>query len=179
MIFPFLKSSIFFDNFLVPNLIFICKYEFFLQNLEKRVLESRCNYHNFLKDIYSSTDTSWDRQLLQTRHGWFVFSLFRSFVCFSLICFLFCKMLPNIFLKVCFYFCSKEWIIIIFLGMVRNGIPEFSVPRNSRNSVRINHLFRLFRLPQKNFLSEIANPNPQGLPQGVVRMERKTGLKDG
>jgi hypothetical protein len=35
---------------------------------------------------------------------------------------------------------------------------EFSVPRNSRNSVGNNHLFRLFRLPRNNFLSEIPNP---------------------
>jgi hypothetical protein len=35
---------------------------------------------------------------------------------------------------------------------------EFSVPRNSRNSAGTNQLFRLFRLPRTNFLSEIANP---------------------
>ncbi len=34
---------------------------------------------------------------------------------------------------------------------------KFSVPRNSRNSAGTNQLFRLFRLPQNNFLSEIAN----------------------
>jgi hypothetical protein len=64
MIFPYLKSIIFLDNFLVPNLIFICKYEFFRKILKKPVLESRYNNHNFLKDIYSSTDTYWDRKLL-------------------------------------------------------------------------------------------------------------------
>ena len=123
MIFPYLKSIIFLDNFLVPNLIFICKYEFFRKILKKPVLESRYNNHNFLKDIYSSTDTYWDRKLVSTRHGRFVFSLFRSFVCYGFFCFLFCKMLRNVFLKVCFYFCSMEWIIIIFFGMVQNGIP--------------------------------------------------------
>ncbi len=35
----------------------------------------------------------------------------------------------------------------------------FSVPRNSRNSAGNNHLFRLFRLPRNNFLSEIPNPS--------------------
>jgi hypothetical protein len=39
----------------------------------------------------------------------------------------------------------------LFRGRVRNGIPRFSVPRNSRNSVGNNHLFRLFRLPRNYF----------------------------
>jgi hypothetical protein len=39
----------------------------------------------------------------------------------------------------------------LFRGRVRNGIPRFSVPRNSRNSVGNNHLFRLFRLPRNCF----------------------------
>ncbi len=34
----------------------------------------------------------------------------------------------------------------LFRRMVRNGIPRFSVPRNSRNSVGNNPLFRLFRV---------------------------------
>jgi hypothetical protein len=33
----------------------------------------------------------------------------------------------------------------LFRGRVRNGIPRFSVPRNNRNSVGNNHLFRLPR----------------------------------
>jgi hypothetical protein len=41
-----------------------------------------------------------------------------------------------------------------------NGIPRVSFPRNSRNSVVNNHLFRLFRLPRNYFLSEIPNPIP-------------------
>ena len=49
----------------------------------------------------------------------------------------------------------------LFRGRVRNGIPRVSVPRNSRNSVGNNQLFRLFRLPRNYFLSEIANPNPK------------------
>ncbi len=39
----------------------------------------------------------------------------------------------------------------LFRGRVRNGIPEVSVPRNSRNSVGNKHLFRLFRLPRNHF----------------------------
>ncbi len=39
----------------------------------------------------------------------------------------------------------------LFRGRVRNGIPRFSFPRNNRNSVGNNHLFRLFRLPRNYF----------------------------
>ncbi len=39
----------------------------------------------------------------------------------------------------------------LFRGRVRNGIPRFYVPRNSRNSGGNNHLFRLFRLPRNYF----------------------------
>ncbi len=46
----------------------------------------------------------------------------------------------------------------LFRGRVRNGIPRFSVPRNSRNSVGNNHLFRLFRLPRNNFF--VGNSQP-------------------
>jgi hypothetical protein len=46
----------------------------------------------------------------------------------------------------------------LFCGRVRNGIPRFSVPRNNRNSVRNNHLFRPFHLPRNYFFSEIPNP---------------------
>jgi hypothetical protein len=46
----------------------------------------------------------------------------------------------------------------LFRGRVRNGIPRFSVPRNSRNSVGNNHLFRLFSLPQNYFL--VGNSQP-------------------
>ncbi len=47
-------------------------------------------------------------------------------------------------------------------SLPRNGSEQnskFSVPRNSRNSVGYNHLFRVFRLPRNNFLLlwEIAN----------------------
>jgi hypothetical protein len=49
----------------------------------------------------------------------------------------------------------------LFRGRVRNGIQRFSVPRNNRNSVGNNHLFRLFRLPRNYFLSEIPNPNQE------------------
>ncbi len=47
----------------------------------------------------------------------------------------------------------------LFRGRVRNGIPRFSFPRNNRNSIGNNHLFRLFCLPRNYFLSEIPNPN--------------------
>jgi hypothetical protein len=46
----------------------------------------------------------------------------------------------------------------LFHGRVRNGIPRVSVPRNSRNSVGNNHLFRLFRLPRNNFF--VGNSQP-------------------
>jgi hypothetical protein len=46
----------------------------------------------------------------------------------------------------------------LFRGRVRNGIPRFSVPRNSRNSIGNNPLFRLFHLSWNYFLSEIPNP---------------------
>ncbi len=59
----------------------------------------------------------------------------------------------------------------LFRGRVRNGIPKISVRRNSRNSVRNNHLFRLFRLPGIIFLSEIPNPTPARTTY--------TGLRDG
>ncbi len=39
----------------------------------------------------------------------------------------------------------------LFPGRVWNGIPRVSFPRNSRNSVGNNHLFRLFRLPRNYF----------------------------
>ncbi len=48
----------------------------------------------------------------------------------------------------------------LFRGRVPNGIPRISVPRNSRNSVGNNHLFRQFRLLRNFFLSEIPNPSP-------------------
>ncbi len=47
---------------------------------------------------------------------------------------------------------------------------ELSVPRNSRNSVGNNHLFRLFRLPRNYFLSEIPNPS---VGVGEVRICQK------
>jgi hypothetical protein len=46
----------------------------------------------------------------------------------------------------------------LFRGRVRNGIPRFSVPRNNRNSVGNNRLFRLFRLPRNYFF--VGNSQP-------------------
>jgi hypothetical protein len=46
----------------------------------------------------------------------------------------------------------------LFCGRVRNGIPRFSVPRNNRNSVGNNHLFRLFRLPRNKFFAGNSQP---------------------
>ncbi len=46
----------------------------------------------------------------------------------------------------------------LFRGRVQNGIPRFSVPRNNRNSVGNNHLFRLFRLPRNYFF--VGNSQP-------------------
>jgi hypothetical protein len=48
--------------------------------------------------------------------------------------------------------------IFLLCGTVQNGIP-IDVPRNSRNSAGTDQLFRLFRLLQNSFLSEIANPS--------------------
>ena len=46
------------------------------------------------------------------------------------------------------FFSSKEWFGTEF--------RKFSVLRNSQNSAGTKHLFRLFRLPRNNFLSELA-----------------------
>jgi hypothetical protein len=46
----------------------------------------------------------------------------------------------------------------LFRGRVRNGIPEVSVPRNSRNSVENKHFFRLFRVPRNYFF--VGNSQP-------------------
>ena len=91
---------------------------------------------------------------------------------FVLSCFLFRGTVRNGIPRVCFYFCSternselfslprgfgtefREFASIfvrrngiprcfLFRGRIRNGIPRFSVQRNSRNSVGNNHLFRL------------------------------------
>ncbi len=51
------------------------------------------------------------------------------------------------------FFSSEEWCGTEF--------REFSFPRNSRNSAGTNQLFRLFRLPRNNFLSEIVNTSPR------------------
>jgi hypothetical protein len=55
---------------------------------------------------------------------------------------------------------------------------EFSVPRNSRNSAGTNQLFCLFRFPQNNFLSEIANPSAAGSPTPTVsaQLAAKSGI---
>ncbi len=55
--------------------------------------------------------------------------------------------------RVCFYFCSTRYgIPSIFL------FRQFSVPRNSRNSVGTNDLFHLFRLPLNYFFVGISQP---------------------
>jgi hypothetical protein len=54
----------------------------------------------------------------------------------------------------------------LFSGRVRNGIPEVSVPRNSRNSVGNKHLFRLFRLPRNYFF--VGNSQPYSGSVGSV-----------
>jgi hypothetical protein len=45
-----------------------------------------------------------------------------------------------------------------FRGRVRNGIPRISVPRNRRNSVGNNRLFRQLRLPRNYFF--VGNSQP-------------------
>ncbi len=52
----------------------------------------------------------------------------------------------------------------LFRGRVGNGIPRISVPRNSRNSVGNNHLFRQFRLPRNYFFFGNSQPYSQFLP---------------
>ncbi len=103
-------------------------------------------------------------------------------------CFLFRWGVQNGIPRVCFYFCfhGKEFRVVfssakvfgrefrefasifaqrngipscfLFRGRVRNGIPWVFVPRNSRNSVGNNHLFRLFRLPRNYFF--VGNSQP-------------------
>ncbi len=68
-------------------------------------------------------------------------------------CFLFCEMLLNKISKFCFYCYSKvRNSERFFLSAERFGIEfrEFSVPRNRRNFVGNNHLFRIY-LPRNNF----------------------------
>ncbi len=57
-------------------------------------------------------------------------------------------------------FVKRNRILSCFLFTEGFGTEfwELSVPRNSRNSVRNNHLFRLFRLPWNYFSVEIPNP---------------------
>ncbi len=89
-------------------------------------------------------------------------SLFLLFVTWKGIpsCVLFRRMVRNRIVGVCFYFCSTERIpsYFLFRRRVRNGIPSFSFPRNIRNSVGNNHLFRLFRLPRNYFF--VGNSQP-------------------
>ncbi len=104
---------------------------------------------------------------------------------FVLSCFLFCRMVQN-GPRVCFYFCSKVWsselftlprternseclLLFLFHGTEFRvvfssvkGFPtvfrEFSVPRNSRNFVGNNHMFRLFRLSRNYLFVENSQP---------------------
>ncbi len=75
-------------------------------------------------------------------------------------CVLFRRRVQHIIMGVCFYFVPRNGIpsCFLFRGRVRNGIPRFSVPRNNRNSVRNNRLFRLFRLPRNYFF--VGNSQP-------------------
>jgi hypothetical protein len=70
---------------------------------------------------------------------------------------------------------SKRLLLILFHGTEFQAIfssaeqfgtelRELSVLRNSRKSAGTNQLFRLFRLPRNNFLSEIANPTSVFIP---------------
>ncbi len=54
--------------------------------------------------------------------------------------------------SLCFLFHGMEFRAFLSLSeWFGTEFREFSVPRNSRNSVGINHLFRLFRLPRSNY----------------------------
>jgi hypothetical protein len=102
-------------------------------------------------------------------------------------CFLFRRMVWKGIPRVCFYFCStqrnsdlfsllqkgsegnsKSLLLFLFLGFrvvfsstegFGTEFREFSVPRNSRNSVGNNHLFHLFRLPLNYFFVGIPYPS--------------------
>jgi hypothetical protein len=69
-------------------------------------------------------------------------------------CFLFRGMVRNEIPRVLLQFCSTVRNSEHF-SLPRNGFGtefrDFCIPRNSRNSVGINQLFRLFRLPRNNF----------------------------
>jgi hypothetical protein len=54
-------------------------------------------------------------------------------------------------LEFCAFLSSADWF--------RTEFRDFSGWPNNRNSLGTNHLFRLFRLPQKYFLSKITNPS--------------------
>ncbi len=75
-------------------------------------------------------------------------------------CFLFRGRVRNGMLRCLLFLDPRNGIPSCFLfhGRVRNGIPKVSVPRNSRNSVGNNHLFRLFRLP-RNYIF-VGNSQP-------------------
>ncbi len=79
-------------------------------------------------------------------------------------CFLFRWRIRKAIPRVRFYFRSTERHseLFSFCGRVRNGIPRFPVPRNNRNSVGNNHLFRLFRLPRNYFF--VGNSQPYRQP---------------
>ncbi len=100
-------------------------------------------------------------------------------------------MLRNKILRVCYYFCSKEWnselvslngleqnskclLLFLFHGTefrvvfssaewFRTEFRKFPVLRNSRNSIRINQLFHLFHLPRNNFFVENCQPYCWGI----------------
>jgi hypothetical protein len=80
-------------------------------------------------------------------------------------CVLFRRRVWNRIMGVCFYFVPRNGIpsCFLFRGRVRNEIPRFSVPRNNRNSVGNNHLFRLFRLPRNYFFVGNSQPYLQSL----------------
>jgi hypothetical protein len=76
------------------------------------------------------------------------------------ICFLFRGMVRNKIPRVLLQFVPRYGIPSIFLSAewVRNGIRDFSVSSNRRNSIGINQFFRLFRLPQNNFFVRNCQP---------------------
>jgi hypothetical protein len=106
--------------------------------------------------------------------------------------------------RTCMLYCSLccSWICVFYrppvlpLGMVRNGIPRVfcSAEKNSRNSVGINHLFRLFRLPRNNYFVGNCQPyikpsrrnhsvekfNVANLPWSVyiLEKEKKRGISE-
>jgi hypothetical protein len=145
---PYLKSCQMLRNRLPSCFLF----RRMVRNGVPRVCFYVCSMRNGIRVVFSSSE--WFRTESQEFASMFVpWDGIPS-------CFLFCIMVQNGIPRVFFFFVSWYRIpsIFIFHELVGNGIPRVSFPRKSRNLAGTNQLFRLFCLPRKIFLSEIANP---------------------